>query len=61
MHIYVPGYTRKTTHLILHLTINMTVIRKEEHIMQRVLSTSNILLQCTLSDVRAPNHLDIFT
>lgn len=65
MHIYVPGYTWKTSnrnmlHLILDVVINMTVIRKKEHIMQWVLSTSNILLQCTLSDVKAPNHLNIF-
>lgn len=65
MHIYVPGYTWKTSnrnmlHLILDVAIKMTVIRKKEHIMQWVLSTSNILLKCTLSDVKAPNHLNIF-
>lgn len=46
--------------LILYLILNTTVIRKEEYIMQRVLSTSNILLQCVLSDVTGPNHLNIF-
>lgn len=44
--------------LILDLILNTTVIRKEK--MQQVLSTSNILLQCILSDVTAPNHLNIF-
>lgn len=57
MHIYVPGNTQKTTYrnklcLILDVAISMTVIRKEEYVMQWVLSTSSVIVLWILSDIK---------